>query len=201
MNFILLNLAKKIIRGFLVIKLKGEVMNISKLSSAQSFCGTVRMDKEKIAKEIAKIYKNDSQEQVDSVIGNINTLKDRLEKQTPASSDFTLDLSVKQGYARFHNDVTDYDIAMGCREYSYEEHATELSVSVKSNNSNKMYWSNVSLGYCLNETHGLQNKTSGEEIWKQGFKRITEDILRDENMSHEEKVLNKDELSVFNRLA
>ena len=122
-------------------------------------------------------------------------------RRTPASSDFTLDLSVKQGYARFHNDVTDYDIAMGCREYSYEEHATKLSVSVKSNNSNKMYWSNVSLGYCLNETHGLQNKTSGEEIWKQGFKRITEDILRDENMSHEEKVLNKDELSVFNRLA
>lgn len=176
-------------------------MNISKLSSAQSFCGTVHMDKVKIAKEIAKMQSN-PQEQMDSVIGNINTLKDRLEKQTPDSSDFDLDVSVD-------NELIIYDAGriLGQLVTRSTSYATNIHLVVKSKSLNTSYKSDVSLGYPLSSGE-FNVEADGQKIWEDGFKGVTENILRDENMSPEErerestrKGLSDEVRAVFDRLA
>jgi len=171
-------------------------MNISPIQNIK-FNGSVKLNKAKIAKEIAKIEKNNSQYQVDSVIGNINTLCGRLTEQTPDSAKFSLIVNVDKDctYRRLQGISENY-VQEECKSF-----ATGLNVDLIDVKNNINYRSYVKLGCPNDEYLCLDSQASGEDIWKEGFEKITKRAIYNANAeSAQSNDLNEEEKSIFNRL-
>ena len=125
-----------------------------------NFNGQVRRNKEKIAQEIA----SGDPEQQASLIGNINTLKQRLEQQTPDYKNYTIDFERK--YVR----------SSGEDEYGhpYAEGYNGV-ITVVDDDKEIDYISTVELSLTKN---GRTQKADGETIWRDGFMNLTKEILR-----------------------
>ena len=125
-----------------------------------NFNGHVRMNKEKVAQEIA----SGDPEQQASLIGNINTLKQRLEQQTPDYKNYTIDFERK--YVR----------SSGEDEYGhpYAEGYNGV-ITVVDDDKEIDYISTVELSLTKN---GRTQKADGETIWRDGFMNLTKEILK-----------------------
>lgn len=125
-----------------------------------NFNGQVRRNKEKIAQEIA----SGDPEQQASLIGNINTLKQRLEQQTPDYKNYTIDFERK--YVR----------SSGEDEYGhpYAEGYNGV-ITVVDDDKEIDYISTVELSLTKN---GRTQKADGETIWRDGFMNLTKEILK-----------------------
>ncbi len=133
-----------------------KIQNISYMN----FNGQVRRNKEKIAQEIA----SGDPEQQASLIGNINTLKQRLEQQTPDYKNYTIDFERK--YVR----------SSGEDEYGhpYAEGYNGV-ITVVDDDKEIDYISTVELSLTKN---GRTQKADGETIWRDGFMNLTKEILK-----------------------
>ena len=125
-----------------------------------NFNGHVRMHKEKIAREIA----SGDPEQQASLIGNINTLKQRLENGTPDYKNYTIDF--ERNYVR----------SSGEDEYGhpYAEGYNGV-ITVADDDEEIDYISTVELSLTKN---GRTQKADGEQIWRDGFMNLTKEILK-----------------------
>ena len=139
-------------------------MQISPVNNL-NFSGSVYLDKIQTPKEIAKIsecfpqisdideFKKD--EQVQSFIGNINTLKSRLQQNTPDinSYEISFNLGCENNYSAF---VTVYDRNNEHSSMSYVDLCQHLS-SVNLN---------------------VQRRASGERIFESAFKPVYESVIK-----------------------
>ena len=125
-----------------------------------NFNGQVRMNKEKVAQEIA----SGDPEQQASLIGNINTLKQRLENKTPDYKNYTIDF--ERNYVR----------SSGEDEYGhpYAEGYNGV-ITVVDDDKEIDYISTVELSLTKN---GRTQKADGETIWRDGFMNLTKEILK-----------------------
>ena len=133
-----------------------KIQNISYMN----FNGQVRMNKEKVAQEIA----SGDPEQQASLIGNINTLKQRLENGTPDYKNYTIDF--ERNYVR----------SAGEDEYGhpYAEGYNGV-ITVVDDDKEIDYISTVELSLTKN---GRTQKADGETIWRDGFMNLTKEILK-----------------------
>lgn len=133
-----------------------KIQNISYMN----FNGQVRMNKEKVAQEIA----SGDPEQQASLIGNINTLKQRLEQQTPDYKNYTIDF--ERNYVR----------SSGEDEYGHPyAEGYDGVVTVIDDDQEIEYTSTVELS---RKRDGIAQKADGEQIWRDGFMNLTKEILR-----------------------
>lgn len=125
-----------------------------------NFNGHVRMNKEKVAQEIA----SGDPEQQASLIGNINTLKQRIEQQTPDYKNYTIDF--ERNYVK----------SAGEDEYGhpYAEGYNGV-ITVVDDDKEIDYISTVELSLTKN---GRTQKADGETIWRDGFMNLTKEILK-----------------------
>ena len=144
-------------------------MNISPVSNL-NFNGNVYINKIDTAKEIAKIakyfpessdiesFKND--EQVKSFIGNINTLKHRLETKTP--------------------DDNRYEIIFNMGSDDFDEYIYSAYVTVYDRNNDRSTMSYVDLAQRLSSTKiNFNNRSNGQRIWENAFEPVTDSALKD----------------------
>lgn len=160
-------------------------MQISPVNNL-NFSGSVYLDKIQTAKEIAKIsecfpqisdideFKKD--EQVQSFIGNINTLKSRLQQNTPDinSYEISFNLGCENNYSAF---VTVYDRNNEHSSMSYVDLCQHLS-SVNLN---------------------VQRRASGERIFESAFKPVYESVIKRAYGPQKHTAPNSDEPSYLKR--
>lgn len=131
--------------------------------SCMNFNGQVSLrDRVKIAQEIA----SGDPEQQASLIGNINTLKQRLKQQTPDHKNYTIDF--ERNYVR----------SSGEDEYGHpytEGYDGVVTVIDNDNDKEIKYTSTVKLS---RKRDGIVQKADGEQIWRDGFMNLTTEILR-----------------------
>ena len=155
-------------------------MRVNSLNTNQFFKGTVNRNKIKLAQEID----NCPQETQESLIGNINTLKSRLEECTPFWKTFTLDFEY----------YSEYDTSTS----PYIHHGVVTVVDEK----NQTYKKDFVLGQTAKK-YSPANENScyknGEEIWEEGFKELTQASAYSQH-EKPEKYIHPDFQNIYNAI-
>lgn len=176
-------------------------MNITGLTSV-SFKGRVSYDKERTAKQIAKLKENNPQWQIDSLIGNINTLKQNLETQTPDDSTFAMDLFVKTKEAKIPTGASAEEIEFGMPDIAYKKYASSFKINLIDTNKNKEYNSQGELGIYDTYKDGFESLTTKKEMEQNTFKKITENAIKNANTNKKAPTgnMDKETAAIFDQL-
>lgn len=131
-------------------------MKISSVNSFRNFKGTVKRNKEQLTREIVCCPKATRE----SIIGNINTLKYRLETQTPDCKTFNIKF--------FHGFESD-------SKYSPFRYYGTIQVTDESGNRTAKDFL-VAKSFPRHPSE-LSYVADGQTIWEEGFKDITDQLL------------------------